>query len=202
MKKQIIQTAALSAFILSSPCLAAPSIQYGVNQTINLLPNAADQEISFFISGITTPAIGLEFDIQVGDGGIDLGGDNTGPVITHIDLISNTIFADGSPTQTDVVTFDLARQSTIDVVSTVLEDGLLATVTFSTVGMDSGSYDLLLSGVAGSFNTDLFDSIGNPLSITAPNGTINVIPEPLAIVFCLLLSPYLLLQRDPIRLKC
>ena len=150
---------------------ATPIINVGDH---NLLPNTSGQVIEFSVSGGDL-VIGLEFDIQVGDGGADIGGTDTGPVMTAIDLLSGTIFEGG--TQGDVVEFPLARQSTVDVEETVTANGPIASVTFDTTGMFTGTYDLLLSGVAGSFNTTFYDEAGNPISTDVTNGTITI-PEP------------------------
>jgi hypothetical protein len=161
-----------------SPALALPTISYGTAGSITLFPNTAGQQVQFNIADGSTQIDGLEFNIQVGDGGAALGGTDVGPLITDIDLITGTIFASASPTQVDVVTFDLARQSTVDTTSTVGDSGLLATVTFSTVGLSIGQFfDILLTGVAGSFDTTVFDG-ASTLTTVAPNGLIVIVPVP------------------------
>jgi hypothetical protein len=151
-----------------------------------LQPGISGQQVMFFATG-NELVDGLEFDIQVGDGGSDVGGTDVGPIITAIDLITGTPFEGNSPTQVDVVTFDRARQSTVDVPADVAlsANTKVATVTFDTTGVATGSYDLLLSGVAGAFDTTYFDG-GTEVTTVVVNGQITVVPEPSAILLLVL----------------
>ena len=143
---------------------------------VSLNADQAGQERTFNFTGSAT-VTDFEFDIQVGDGGTDLGGTASGPRITSIDLVGSAFGSGG--TQTNVISYALARQSILELASTTnLFDGVLAKVTFDTTGMlDSSSQSLLLSGVAGSFSTSFYNnSVLVPLSIA--NGTLTVVPEP------------------------
>lgn len=114
----------------------------------------------------------LEFVIEIGDG-------SSGPKITAIDLKTGT-FA-GAGTQANVVTDPWAQMSTVDLPSTSITGGLLATVTFDTTGLlYASSQPLLLSGVYDSYNTR-FISAGSVVPTTVTNGTISVVPEPMSL---------------------
>lgn len=181
MIKRLSQTLSIAFLIsisITASVNAAPVVSFGVNQVVELLPNAAGQQVPFFVTGIDQ-VDGLELDLQIGDGGVDLGGSSQGPTITGIDLINGTIFENSSPNQADVVGFSRARQSTVDTASKITSDGLFATVTFDTTGVLPGDYPLLLTGVAGAFDTTFFDGV-SPVSATIPNGVLSVtaIPEP------------------------
>jgi len=141
------------------------------------------QQIELFATG-TEQVAGLEFDIQLGDGGSDLGGSDipgvTVPQITDIDLITGTIFELGTnPSQLDVVTFPLARQSTVDIEDTVTADGKIAKVTFDASGIPPGTeVPLTLWGVAGTSDTHFYDAQASTVPITGQPGTIRIVPEP------------------------
>ena len=163
------------SFTSCGPFAHAATIDVGI---IKLEP-AAGQTVEFFVTG-TNEISGMEFNIQVGDGGSDLSGHDTGPRIEAIDLVTGTIFGAGaSPSPVDQVAFPLARQSTVDITNTVVADGIIATVTFDASGMIAGTeIPLRLSGVAGSFNTQFFDALGQPVPVDIQNGSILITPEP------------------------
>ena len=181
----------LSLFMLSVFALAPTQvsadvfIDYGVDEGgviyIDLEAETANQAVHFFATGIVAEsgADGLEFNVQVGDGGSFLGGTDTAPTITSIDLITGTVWESSSPTQSDPEVHPLIRQSTVDTASLVSSDGQIGTIVFDTTGFGVGEIDFRLSGVAGSFNTTFFQGV-NSLSTVAPNAIIRVtaVPEP------------------------
>lgn len=141
-----------------------------------LAPNQANQVRQFQFTG-SGVADTLEFVIEVGDG-------SGGPRITAIDLKTGT-FA-GTGTQADVVTEPWAQLKTVDLASTSISAGLLATVTFDTTGLSGpSSQPLLLTGVyvAGSeVLRTRFISEGSAVPTTVTNGTISIaVPEPASI---------------------
>ena len=106
-----------------------------------LLPDTADQQIEVFVTGDERVA-GVNFRLQVNDGA-------TGPAITDIDMETGTIFESARPFSSLVVFPDLptpqmAEAGVLAGVGDVIPDGLLATVTISTVGFESGSFSLIL----------------------------------------------------------
>lgn len=160
-------------------------IDYGVDEGgilyIDLQAETANQVVQLFATGIVADggADGLELDVQIGDGGAFLGGTDTAPTFTSIDLITGAIWAPNSPNQSDPEIHPLVRQSTVDTASLVTSDGLIGTLVFDTTGFGVGEIDFLLTGVAGNFNTTFFQGV-NTLTTVAPNGIIRVsaIPEP------------------------
>jgi hypothetical protein len=182
MKRSYSLILMLLVCLAASQAWATGSINVG---TISLQPNQAGQIVEFQLTVTNPTAVnsinGFEFNIQVGDGGADLGGSDLGPVITGINLVGGTIWATAtSPTQANVVEFDLARQSSVDFATPIALTGtpIIARVEFSTLGIGPNSTaPLLLTGVAGSFDTKLFAGASEvPLTIT--NGFVTTVPEP------------------------
>lgn len=181
----------LPVFVLSVLALAPAQgnadifIDYGVNEGgtlyIDLHAETANQAVHFFATGIAAGegADGLEFDVQVGDGGAFLGGTDTAPTITSIDLINGTVWESSGPTQSDPENHPLIRQSTVDTSSLVFSDGRIGTIVFDTTGFGIGEIDFRLSGVADSFDTTFFKGVES-LTTVAPNAIIRVsaVPEP------------------------
>ena len=184
MNIKLIATPLAFAFatLISTTAMAVPTVTFGNEGIATLRADTPGQQISFFVGGIIQDGIefdGLEFDLQIGDGGEALGGDGVGPRVTNVDLITGTVFENFGPQQADVVATPLAIQSTVDTGSLVGAEGLIATVTFDTIGTAAGDFDLLLTGVAGAFNTTFFSG-ADALPTTAINGTLRVtaVPEP------------------------
>jgi hypothetical protein len=112
-----------------------------------LAPDAPGQQIAIFVSG-GEPIGGVDFFIQVGDGGAAVGGSDTGPTITGVDLITGAIFG---ANHTDVFVDSLPliwAATTTTEFGTVPAEGRLATVTINTTGFFSGRYNLLLNPLA------------------------------------------------------
>jgi hypothetical protein len=146
-----------------------------------LMPNMANQVVSIYVSGGEAVA-GEDFFAQVGDGGTFNGGVNTKPALANVDIITGSIFDgnnngafgdSGNGSTHPLIWVDGTTTST----GTVAADGRLAKLTLDTTGLASGTFPLLLSGVAssrGTFNSSLRNASGAlvPLSIT--NGSLFV----------------------------
>ena len=96
---------------------------------------------------------GLNFNIQVADGGPSAGGTLPAPVITDVDILTATIFAATNtglrtdaddPAGADPVPQHEYRGTTT-AAGTVSAEGLLATVTIDTTGFERGSWSLMMS---------------------------------------------------------
>ncbi len=88
---------------------------------------------------------GIDLFVQVGDGGTTVGGDDTGPRITSLDLVTGTIFA---ANHTDVFTDPaplIWGATTTTTAGTVAANGVLATLTIDTTGITTGQFDLILN---------------------------------------------------------
>jgi hypothetical protein len=184
----------IPVFVLSSyagfatQAIADITINYGTDEGgilyIDLEAETANQVVQLFASGFAGDggANGFELDVQIGDGGAAIGGTDTAPVMSSIDLITGTIWAPNSPNQQNPVVGPLARQSTVDTTSLVTTDGLIATIVFDTTGFGVGEIDFLLTGVAGGFDTTFFQD-ATILNTIAPNGVIRVnpVPEPASV---------------------
>jgi hypothetical protein len=109
-----------------------------------LAPNAANQTIAISVSGGELVA-GVDLFLQIGDGGVLVGGDDTGPTITAIDFGDVGIFA-GNNTGVFLDPSPLLWGATTTTqTGTVAATGQLALVTVNTVGITSGRYDLILN---------------------------------------------------------
>jgi len=179
------------AWSLASCAVGAPIVVVGNHA---LRPNMANQTIAIGVTG-ADPIEGLNFRIQVEDGGPlpPAAGPPTGPVITSVDLITGTIFADNFSEQTDLLRLDqIWVQSVTTESGTVIADGLLATVTFDTSGFTQGSFRLALAETLDGPT----DFAGIPITIT--DGMLHVVPEPsnwiMGLPVCLVM---ILLHRRP-----
>jgi hypothetical protein len=147
--------------------------------------------------------MGMNFYVQIGDGGTVNGGFDTAPIIAGVDVSGpGTIFAldHEEPmvfpneqliwgAMVTTVSYEDPDDPTNLLAGTVLCDGIFAYVTIDATGATPGqTYSLKLSGVAegaieGGFNTSFVDANGNELG-SISNGSIRIVPEPSAI--CLL----------------
>lgn len=143
----------------------------------DLLPNAPDQIINILVAG-DDMVQGLNFNIQVADGGTHakVGGSIEGPHIQSVDLLTGTIF-DGNNTG-QVETLELPQVAAHTVTTStgaVAANGLLARVTVDTSGFTDGSFGLYLRDT----RNGPTDFAGVPIQIT--DGSINIVPEPMAL---------------------
>jgi hypothetical protein len=167
---------------------AQPSIMVGHWE---LDPQEADQEIEIWVAG-GQPVEGVNFVIQVGDGGAPLGGSDLGPSIQHLDILTGTIFAGVNTGTSDLdgpnatYTEDIApmwegRSTTvIESQGAVAATGLLGVVTMDTTGSPSGTWPLRMGLGVMDGPTDFS---GVPADIT--EGSITIIPEPSTFVLLL-----------------
>lgn len=162
-------------------CGAKPTINVGTHY---LLPNTANQQIQLFVTGgdlITHES----FWFQIGNGGIHGPSQVTnGPSITGVDLETGTIFdgyAQGHILHGlfDPQLWEADHGVWMDF-QAVPAEGLIATLTVSTVGWDSGTWD---------FN--IFDTLKSGAQyVSGPDasffagsdGSIVIVPEPSAFV--------------------
>ena len=162
---------------VAGPASATPTVNVGNH---GLLPNQAGQTIQIFVSGGDLVP-GVDFTLQVADTGpASEGGFGTidGPNITGLDLLTGTIFAGG--TQLGGTTVPPQWWSrTAFTNSPVAANGLLATVTFSTVGFFSGTWDLKMRDAQFNSSTD-WEGNGsvNGTGEGITNGTLYIVPEP------------------------
>lgn len=140
--------------------------------TSYLLPDRAGQRLEVRVTGTQTVE-GLNFYIQVGDGGPELGGSARGPRISSVDIVGSTIFAGNNRGQFVVQSEPQGvAVYTLTESTPVLGSGVLAVLTVDTTGFLQGTWPLLLADT----KLGTTDFAGTPIVIT--NGTIVVIPEP------------------------
>ena len=162
----------LPAALILAAWTASADVIYSIDVDENrLLPDRTGQTVQIWVTGAEQVS-GLNFCVQIGDGGPELvdyglppGID--GPSISAIDLQTDTIFGIENSTQ---IAGDSIPQVAFCSVFTnsgsVVASGLLATLTIDTTGFRSGAWDLVLSGVLGQ-STDFA-----PDAISIINGTI------------------------------
>ena len=135
---------------------------------------------------------GVEFFLQVADGGPEGGGSVDGPAITDVDILAGTIF-DGNSTG-EAGGGQLVRQfwqsGTTTDSGTVIANGLLATATIDTTGFYGHdpitTWDLKMTGTL--MGNSSLQTPPPPLSTRITNGSISIrsdtptIPEPSTLV--------------------
>ena len=165
------------AFCATTGAFASPVIDVGNI----LLPPGETSTFSIAVGG-GEAVQGLNFYIQIGDGGTPNGGSDTKPIITNVDIVgAGTLFngnntGQGNTAATDLIWIVITTTGS----GTVDADGLLAYVTVNTAGTAEGEvYDLKLAGVAdGVYTPSGKNSDFTGVSADITNGTITITPEP------------------------
>lgn len=157
--------------LLAATAQATPTIVVGNHAYI---PGAAGQTLQIFVTG-GDAVQGLNFIMDFNN--------NTagGPIITGIDILTSTIFAGNNtgqgsgfpPPATKV------KATTTTGGGTVSANGLLATITFSFVGVPTGTYPIRMTAMAATGGGSTTNFAGIDANIT--NGFF-AFPEPSSIV--------------------
>lgn len=161
----------LALLAIATPQAAAtPIIDVGIHY---LQPDTAGQVIPIFVSSEAESVAGLNFNVQIADGGLEAGGNIDGPTIEYVDIIGgDTVFAGNNTGQIDSLSLpQIWAQTTTTATSTVVADDLLGILFIDTTGFMTGQFDLKLGDT---LNGDT-DFAGIAIDIT--NGLI-IIPEP------------------------
>lgn len=128
-----------------APPLDGLSIIVGTHR---LQPDMAGQQIPIYVSG-GGPVQGLNFNLQIADPNIPPDVAAEAPVITRVDILTGTIFADNHTGLRIDLDEDRvpqhAYQATTTAFGTVAAEGLLAMVTVDTTGFWNGAWTLQLS---------------------------------------------------------
>ena len=182
----MLKQLAICLALLTGASVARASLIIDVGD-IRLLPGTPGQKVPIYVQGGDN-VIQVQFKVQIADGGIGVSGQQvTGPSITSVDLVTDTIFGtnhnDQSPDAYDcVVVPQLANTGIITQHDAVAGEGLLATITIDTTHFTEigPSYSLNLKGtiITGSPDTQ-FNNGDVRVDIT--NGTIIIssdVPEP------------------------
>jgi hypothetical protein len=178
---------ALRHLLCAGAWLAWSSVLIGATVSvghIQLQPNRSDQWIDVLVSGGDQVA-GLDLFVQIGDGGrqltyFGLPPGRSAPVITNVELKSNTIFQGvtdvpinlSSPQLPQTAVYTLAL---VGAAPTVSAQGKLARIQIDTTGFYGGTWPVRLSEVLP------FDVFGGPytttfagVSATIENGTVTI----------------------------
>ena len=165
--------------------ISLANVALAVGPTVNagshfLLPNQSGQEIQVFVSGEALVQ-GLEFNIQIGD-------DTVGPVITDVDILTDTIFAEsntgifpGYYMEPHKAYFGTTTNVTVGD-GFIVTNGLLATITLDTTGITTGEFELRL--ISGNAQTGFSQTNFAGIPANLINGTLSV-PEPLSVTMLL-----------------
>jgi hypothetical protein len=192
-----LKYAPLMLILAAGASVARADLTITVANNIPLQPNAADQVIFIDVLG-GDPVQGDMFYVQIADGGPQANAYITGPTITKLDVITNTIFAPfnspQTPSDTGYVIDQLASAGTTipreSAIQAVAGSGRVATITISTLGWFGGTWDLCLKDTVGGASTQFGDV---PLTIT--NGSITIVPEPATGLLALAGASLLLRRR-------
>lgn len=159
-----------------------------------LLPNLAGQQVQLFVTG-GEMIQGIDFNLQVADGGPGAFGTIVGPKITAVDLMTGTVFAGNSGGSSDPGSVpQLAiRAITTNPGTFVAANGLLATVTVDTTGFATGTWAFSMSSTANG-PTKLF-GVPNPVTTILDGSLAVVVPEPAGMAGAAFLVGGLLLRR-------
>src|SRR5436190_5071588 len=146
----MIMAIAIGVFaMLAMPARGSLIVEANIFQ---LQPEQANQTIMLFVNntGSAVDVIGLNLEVQLGDGAPNPPGTQTGPAITAVNLRTGTIFQDnnsgsgggGSITPQFFERGVLTDSETGPFVTLVPGPNKMATITISTVGYSSGNWPL------------------------------------------------------------
>jgi len=126
---------------------------------------------------------GLDFYVQIGDGGVANGGSDTVPAITVVDIVGpGTLFSASNTGQRTPFSSDQlwAVSTTTGQTATLAAGGICARLTVDTTGTAIGeSFPLWLTGVAeGIFGAPGVDTAFAGLAAQITNGTIDIVVRP------------------------
>jgi hypothetical protein len=151
-----------------------------------LLPNTPNQIITIQVTGGEQVA-GEDFFAQIGDGGAFLGGLNSKPTFENVDIIGGTIFAannngafgdpNGVPIGSNSAHPLIWVDGTTTLNGSITANGRLATLAIDTTGLNSGTFELRLTDVAGAlggFGTTLRSANGDAIPLNVINGSLVV----------------------------
>jgi dockerin type I repeat protein/PEP-CTERM motif-containing protein len=137
----LVGVLACASVCWTAPLASAAAINAGMH---TLAPNMPGQQVQIHVTGGEAVS-GIDLFVQVGDGGVTVGGDDTGPKITNLDLVTGTIFA---ANHTDIFTDPaplIWGATTTTNSGTVAANGVLVTLTIDTTGITTGQFDLILN---------------------------------------------------------
>ena len=179
-------TIGLLSVTLSAGVVSGATLDLG---TIELQPNEAGQRVALpDVVGLGEQVAGVNFSIQVADGGPEAGGSIVGPKITAVDIVgAGTIFHGNNNGQSGGGSLKPQIFEAVTTTSggtTVEAHGTLAFVTFDTTGFNSGMFDLLMS-MTRNGPTELLDT--RPANVlTVQDGMLLIVPEPSSVALGLL----------------
>jgi len=180
--KRLVPWALAYGLVAATSALATPLIDVGDH---SFTPGEV-RTIAIPVSG-GDAVEGLDFYIQIGDGGPPNEGTDTAPRITAVDIIGpGTVFANNNTGDSPFSAGPLmwTDATTTQPGSTVNATGTLAFLTIDATGTSAGeSHALLLTGVAdhifppSGVDTDFAGIVPRVI-----NGTIHIVPEPSVVV--------------------
>ena len=205
--RQVSALLLLTFFLFTGETSAQePTITYGVNNVIELVQDQANQRVDFFISDVANRDFDtFDFLLIIGDGGEIIGGSDTGPILTDVELGEpGTIFDDGNQGTVAGNQTDLLWGDTIDEFAGQ-RDGFAGTLVFDSTGVPLGTtLDIMFRGIdidGEIFNSQFLDTgaIDNePVPVSfASNGSVTIVavPEPASTAVVLAIAGFLSIRR-------
>jgi len=169
--------------------LLVPAIQAQVFITVGdweLAPGTADPTISIRVSnsGASIPLMGINLNLQIGDGGIEAGGTDAGPRIVDVDLFaSGAVFATRNNGRGGggAIVPQLFEVGTLIPAGTTLSllpgEHLLASVTLDLGALEAGgTWQVFLDTLNGT--TALLDPQGQSIPASLEGGTVSLVLVP------------------------
>ena len=125
---------------LSAPAWGQLQVDIGEHHVFG---NTANQQVELFVTGGAAVSA-FDLQLQLGDG------TGTTPAITDVDLETGTIFANNNTGQSQAQSTEQQQfWSIVTQTGSVPANARLATITFSTVNVSEGTFDLTMTDVAG-----------------------------------------------------
>ncbi len=177
------------AGLMISPWLGQAAVLVPAD-TYDLQPNTANQSITLnFTTDAKGTLAGLEFNLQVGDGGPELsgaGGSVDGPTITRVELDTGTPFEGTSANVTQSIDLPQLQAVSVDLQLGGVTPGLgvqtlLATITLDTTGFHTvgQSWDLKLNSTLNGNSHFIADSLSaGPVAISAADSLLQIVATP------------------------
>lgn len=176
---------------------AAAALPVITPSTTTLLPNTPDQSIQFFVAG-TDNLVGEDLNFQINDG-------LSGPTLSFADIFAGTIFATnntGNSQHGIYTTGPMANRigifQTTTNTGTVIDNGLLATIKVSTVGLQSGTFHVNLHGT-GNGDSDMILSDSTTFAPSYSSPLFTIVPEPSSLGLLLVGAGVLALRRRAVK---
>lgn len=198
IRKTCLTLMCLGLLALLRPAAADADVILTVDQTQVQISDTATLTLSASGGDLVT---GFELNVQIGDGGAAIGGTDTAPAITNVNLTSG-ILTGGTQAAlpgASVADAPLAPGYSVDSAPEVAAAGQVATLTLDTSALTAGqTFEVrLFVTVGGDTYTSFFAHNGSSVatSTSQPFYTLTAVPEPASLALLSLAGLALLRRR-------